>query len=515
MIRVFDQNIWCNRVIANRSELLKKMIKAYDADICMLQECRPCTHRVEENDVGAMLAGTYAEVEPTLWDRNHTPIFYRRARFDVLDSGYELFEGLNNIDSKSITWAVLYDKIDDCRFAVMTVHFWYATETEADFAQRIANVHQVKACCDRIVEKHDVPVLIAGDLNCGANTEQGEAPYEEMLRVGMRDARRIARQTTDRHTIHALPVLNEEGIFANTPMPTRTLDHAFFYGKDIVDVHSFNVLVEQNALDSSDHCPLLVTFEIPKARDPFVNFAHRGASEYAPENTLSSFYLGLRMGANGIETDVQITKDGVLVLFHDDTLSRVTGCEGAVSDYTYEELSKMRVRNAKTGEEDTIVRFEDFLRYFGWRDLTFAIELKKPGYEAETIAMMDRFDMRDKSIITSFKFPCIERVKELRPDYRVGYLIKGFDEEKNEMLLRIGGEQVCPQAKYLTKETVAAWRALGFSSVRAWGITDTDVMRHACECGVDGMTVNFPDQLTLYRKGKRAQLYRETEIGKN
>ena len=52
-----------------------------------------------------------------------------------------------------------------------------------------------------------------------------------------------------------------------------------------------------------------------------INYAHRGASEYAPENTLSSFYLGLLQGANGIETDIQRTKDGVLVLFHDDTFT--------------------------------------------------------------------------------------------------------------------------------------------------------------------------------------------------
>ena len=70
----------------------------------------------------------------------------------------------------------------------------------------------------------------------------------------------------------------------------------------------------------------------------FINYAHRGASSYAPENTMSAFYLGLRRGANGIETDVQRTKDGVLVLFHDDTLKRVTGQEGSIQDYTYEEL---------------------------------------------------------------------------------------------------------------------------------------------------------------------------------
>ena len=74
-----------------------------------------------------------------------------------------------------------------------------------------------------------------------------------------------------------------------------------------------------------------------------INYAHRGASEYAPENTLSSFYLGMIQGANGIETDVHRTKDGVLVLFHDDTLDRVSDGVGKISDYTFEELRKVKI----------------------------------------------------------------------------------------------------------------------------------------------------------------------------
>ncbi|MBQ9760188.1 MAG: endonuclease/exonuclease/phosphatase family protein [Clostridia bacterium] len=495
MIRIFDHNVWCNKLIANRNTLIRRMISHYDADVCTLQECRPSTHRVGDTDLGALLADTYAEVCPELFDRNHTPIFYRRARFDVIDSGYELFEGLNNIGSKSITWAVLYDKLEDSRFAVLSTHFWYMGDEEGN-RQRVENVHQVKRCCDRIVEKYNVPVILAGDLNCIPNSD----PYREMETVGFADVRKCAAKTTDRHTHHALPEFNEEkGVFeCNAPL-VKTIDYAFAYAADAIELHSFNVLTEQMAMDSSDHCPLLVEFDMKKERDLFVNFAHRGASEYMAENTLSSFYRGLRMGANGIETDVQITKDGVLVLFHDDTLARVTACEGEVKDYTYDELCRMRVRNAKTGEEDIIVRFEDFLRYFGWRELTFAIEIKKSGYEKEVVDMLERFEMRDKTVITSFKFPCIEAVKAYRPDYKVGYLIKDLDDEKYENMKRIGCEQICPQAKCVTAEKVLAWRALGFS-VRAWGVSNEEIMKATADAGVDGMTVNFPDLLTKYRK---------------
>ena len=93
-----------------------------------------------------------------------------------------------------------------------------------------------------------------------------------------------------------------------------------------------------------------------------INYAHRGASEYAPENTLSSFYLGLLQGANGIETDVQKTKDGVLVLFHDDTIDRVSDGEGKLSDYTFEELRNVKMSIDIAKNETSEVTNMDVLR---------------------------------------------------------------------------------------------------------------------------------------------------------
>ena len=69
-------------------------------------------------------------------------------------------------------------------------------------------------------------------------------------------------------------------------------------------------------------------------------------------------------------------------------------------------------------------------------------------------------------------------------------------------LASIGGEQLCPQAKYLTPEQVAAWHGMGYN-VRAWGVTDFTLMKNAYDFGVDGMTVNFPDQLIRYMTAKQ------------
>lgn len=70
-------------------------------------------------------------------------------------------------------------------------------------------------------------------------------------------------------------------------------------------------------------------------------WAHRGASGYAPENTLDAFRKAVEMGADGIELDVQMTKDGELVVIHDETIDRVSNGKGWVKDYTYEELKNL------------------------------------------------------------------------------------------------------------------------------------------------------------------------------
>lgn len=224
----------------------------------------------------------------------------------------------------------------------------------------------------------------------------------------------------------------------------------------------------------------------------FINYAHRGASTYCPENTMLSFYTGVQMGANGIETDVQRTKDGVLVLFHDDTITRVTGKPGAIADYTYEELRSFDVNTGALS--DKIPTFEEFLRAFSHFDLTFAIELKVGDVEADTAALIYKYGLEDRVVITSFTFDYIAKMKEVAPELRIGYLTSKTDKETTDKLLALGAYEICPKAETLTKELVDEWHSLGLG-VRAWGVFNTDIMKMAYDLGVDGMTVNFPDKL--------------------
>lgn len=234
-----------------------------------------------------------------------------------------------------------------------------------------------------------------------------------------------------------------------------------------------------------------------KMSGTFVNYAHRGASEYLPENTLLAFYTGIYMGANGIETDVQRAKDGTLVLFHDDTLLRVTGQGGRVSDYTFEQLQQLDVK--KNGFTDKIVSLEDFLRHFAFRDITFAIELKGAGVEKDTADLLRKYGLERKAVVTSFELDYLKTFRAYAPEFQIGYLTESTDEAVLLQLKELGAEEYCPEAHLMTPELVAKWHDMGFR-VRAWGVYNPDLMRHACSCGADGMTVNFPDLLTAHLK---------------
>lgn len=229
-----------------------------------------------------------------------------------------------------------------------------------------------------------------------------------------------------------------------------------------------------------------------------INYAHRGASSYLPENTLSAFYLGLWMGADGIETDVRRTRDGVPVLFHDETLERVAAQPGGVGEYTLAQLRQIPL--CGPGAPDRIVTLEEFLRLFGFRPLSLAIELKEPGLEEQVLSLIEDCGARERCVVTSFELENLERMRALDAALPLGYLTSRVDDALPGELARRRIGQLCPKAATLTPQLVEGWKAAGFS-VRAWGVSDPALMERAYRCGVDGMTVNFPDKLAALLRG--------------
>lgn len=261
-MRIYSQNVWNYNPSEYRNKLIAALIEDFDADVCCFQECGPGTNRAGVSPLPELLKENYSEVCSEFADRNYTPLFYKTEKYNIIDSGYFLYEGLNDANSKSVTWAVLEDNTTLKRVVAASTHFWWMFRGEQDNLQRLQNVAQLKDFCDEMTSKYNIPIIIGGDFNNGTNADQGDMPYKKMLQEGFCDIRYTAEETTDLLTHHEYPILNDEGIYVDGALPERTLDYIFTYGNAEIRTIKFEILTTQKALDSSDHCPLLATFEI-------------------------------------------------------------------------------------------------------------------------------------------------------------------------------------------------------------------------------------------------------------
>lgn len=236
----------------------------------------------------------------------------------------------------------------------------------------------------------------------------------------------------------------------------------------------------------------------------FVNYAHRGRSDVYPGNTMPAFLAAISACANGIETDVRRTADGVPVLFHDETPERLGLSEKTVSEVTFGELdSAMR---SAFGEEYGCVTAENFLRVFGRLGIRLALELKEDGLEEDLVGLVAKYAKTRSVTFTSFELERLEKLHALSPNSHLGYLVgKGCaDVALCDALFERGIEEVCPHSSDVTPELVTNFHDEGFT-VRAWGVGDESEMKRLVDAGADGMTVDFPQKLAEYLEYKKAQ----------
>lgn len=229
----------------------------------------------------------------------------------------------------------------------------------------------------------------------------------------------------------------------------------------------------------------------------FVNYAHRGASAYAPENTMISFRKALQLGANGIELDLQRTKDGKIVIFHDKNIDKKSNGKGKISDYTYKELLDFDFGSwfDIKYKDERIVLFENFAKEFLSKNLTFAIELKQEGIEKDVLDIIKKYTTHDDIYITSFNFNVLNNVRAIDSNIKLSWLIEDrINIDNISKLLEINGIQICPNAEDVTIEDIKLANKSGVR-VRLWGVSNEDIMRKAFNFNIDGMTVNFPDKL--------------------
>lgn len=230
--------------------------------------------------------------------------------------------------------------------------------------------------------------------------------------------------------------------------------------------------------------------------------AHRGASAYAPENTLAAFNLAFEMGADGIELDVTLTKDGVPVVIHDDTVDRTTNGQGVVKEMTLEQIKQLDA--SYTFEKyrgEKIPTLVEVLRAVGKRGIVNielkSTTLKTDGIEAATLAAIQDTGTMDNVIISSFNPFALQRMFALEPRLPRGLLYApNLPLYLRRAWLRplARATAMHPHCSMVDAKFVAWAKGKGLE-INTWTTDDPAEMKRLCDLGVDAIMTNKPDIL--------------------
>jgi glycerophosphoryl diester phosphodiesterase len=257
---------------------------------------------------------------------------------------------------------------------------------------------------------------------------------------------------------------------------------------------------------------------------PMIVIGHRGASGYAPEHTFASYDRAMELGADYLEQDLQMTRDGVLVVLHDDTLDRTTGgaCRGRVIDRTLAELRECEVggwfntafpdRAQPEFAGQPIPTLDEVLARYGHR-ASFYIETKNPeeapGMEEALLELLDRHGLREPAagewrvLIQSFSEQSLRRIHGMDPSLPLIQLIRSRWATPASIRARL------PEIRQYAVGIGPSWRDVDARLAGAarsaclelhpYTVNDPARMTELAELGVTGMFTDVPDVLLAQR----------------
>jgi glycerophosphoryl diester phosphodiesterase len=226
---------------------------------------------------------------------------------------------------------------------------------------------------------------------------------------------------------------------------------------------------------------------------------HRGASQQAPENTLAAFELALREGADGVELDVRLCASGEAVVFHDETLERLTGRGGAVRDTPWSVLRTLQVGAA--GGQAPIPLLSEVLERLP-RTAWINVELKAERWSESRVAevagaLLEGGGHAEHVVVSSFHPLCLLRLALRYPGLRRGLLLDPDEPmalQTGLFLPLLARDAVHPPAGRFDRIDVERWHRSG-REVAAWTVDDPAVAGQLREWGVDSCITNRPGEI--------------------
>lgn len=230
-------------------------------------------------------------------------------------------------------------------------------------------------------------------------------------------------------------------------------------------------------------------------------WAHRGASGYKPENTLPSFQYAVELGADGVELDIQLTKDGELVVCHDEEIDRTSNKEGFVKDYTLEELKSFdfSYQFPELGKVD-IPTMKEVFELLKPTNMIINIELKTgvfdyEGIEEKIIQLTKEEGFEDRVIYSSFNHYSILRIQQLDPSAKTAFLYCDGTLDMPEYGRNNHVDALHP-AFYNLKypEYMQKCKEYGLD-VNVWTVNEDYIAKMCLEYGVNALITNYPDKI--------------------
>lgn len=236
--------------------------------------------------------------------------------------------------------------------------------------------------------------------------------------------------------------------------------------------------------------------------------AHRGGAQLWPENSLLAFRNAIALGADFLEFDVHLSRDGQVVVIHDPTLERTTTGTGAVSDRTLAELRTLRLkgRDGKVTEE-AIPTLDEVVGLVVPTPLRLLLEIKVDaksqrylGIEEKVLRILDSHGMASRTIVMAFEEETVRRIRKLRPDVTVGGLFwpKGLAEARSTVereidgLRKLGARFIGLHQELVTPDVVRQAEKAGLL-LGVWTVNDASAMKRFIEMGVGIIITDRPD----------------------
>ena len=229
-------------------------------------------------------------------------------------------------------------------------------------------------------------------------------------------------------------------------------------------------------------------------------WAHRGFSSKYPENTMMAFEAARDAGADGIEMDVHLTKDGEVVVIHDENLLRTTGVDKMVGDCTLSEITAIKASKTMADKFDAYVpSFDEFCAFIKESGMKANVELKTgviyyPGIEEKVASVVKKYGIEDKVIFSSFNPLSLVIMQRYLPECKMGFLFSNSINIKHisHLAKEVAFSYLHPDYKVISEEMLQETKACGLG-INAWTIHDPEEVKRLMAWGVEGTITNDPE----------------------